>query len=347
MDVLIVDDESISRRTIDHTLREAGYTVTTACDGHEALRLLKEQRHQMVVSDWSMPRMNGIELCRAIRAAELRRYIYFIMLTSHNRHEDMLEGLKAGADDYVSKPFHPEELILRVNTGRRIIGLETRGMTVFAMAKLAESRDPAMGAHLERVRSYCHVLARRLRSNPKFRDVANDEYVQLIYETSPLHDIGKVAIPDAILLKAGRLTSAEFELMKTHTLRGAETLDAALQEFPNADFLRMAREITLSHHEKYNGTGYPRGLAGDQIPLCGRIIALADVYDALTSQRVYKNACSHDVAKTMILEERGKHFDPDVVDAFLVEEQEFVAIHHHYSESTANPVNNFSGDVPT
>jgi putative two-component system response regulator len=185
---------------------------------------------------------------------------------------------------------------------------------------------------LERVRSYCRVLARRLREKPKFRDELDAEYLQLIYDTSPLHDIGKVAIPDAILLKPGKLTYDEFEVMKTHTLRGAETLAAALAEFPNARFLRMARDIAISHHEKYDGTGYPYGLTGDQIPLCGRIVALADVYDAMTSKRVYKDAFSHEHAKSIIVDDAGKHFDPDIVEAFLTEERQFVEIRMCHGE---------------
>ncbi len=294
IDVLIVDDESISRRMIAYTLSQAGYNVTSASDGESAFRMLEEHGHQLVVSDWDMPGMNGIELCRAIRAADFPRYVYFIMLTSHNRSQDTIDGLSAGADDFIGKPFNPGELIMRANTGKRIIGLETRGMTIFALAKLAESRDPETGAHLERVRSYCRVLARRLQLKPKFRATLDNEYVQLIYDTSPLHDIGKVAIPDAILLKPGKLTEDEFDVMKTHTLRGAETLAAALAEFPHTAFLSMALDIAISHHEKYDGSGYPHGLAGEQIPLCGRIVALADVYDALTSKRVYKDAFDHE-----------------------------------------------------
>ncbi len=196
-------------------------------------------------------------------------------------------------------------------------------MTVFAMAKLAESRDSETGAHLERVREYSRILAQRLRQKPKFRDVIDDEYVRLIYETSPLHDIGKVAIPDAILLKPGKLTPDEFAVMQMHTVRGAETLDAALLEFPNARFLRIAKEIALSHHEKYDGSGYPAGLRGDGIPLSGRIVAVADVYDALTSKRIYKPVLSHETAVSSIVNEAGRHFDPDLVETFLESADEF------------------------
>jgi putative two-component system response regulator len=330
MNVLVVDDESGSRRLAARTLQEAGYSVTTAQDGREALEILRRGHHRLVVSDWRMPRMDGVALCRAVRGGEFARYIYFIMLTGQTSTDETIEGLSAGADDYIGKPFNPAELILRVNIGRRILGLETRDMTIFALAKLAESRDPETGAHLERVRSYCRVLAQHLRDTPQFCTQVDDEYVGLIYQTSPLHDIGKVAIPDLILLKPGRLTQEEFEIMKTHTTHGARTLDAVLAEFPGAPFLEMARDIALAHHERYDGRGYPRGLAGEQIPLAARIMALADVYDALTSRRVYKDAYSHDTAQAMIVEESGTHFDPALVEAFVAQLPQFVAIHEQF-----------------
>jgi len=330
MEILVIDDERLSRRTAAHTLEQAGYNVTMAEDGLEGLEILKEGRHRLVISDWKMPRMNGLELCRAIRSRDFSSYIYFIMLTGQTRPEDTLEGLSAGADDYVIKPFNPAELILRVNIGRRIIGLETRDMAIFAMAKLAESRDPETGAHLDRVRSYCRLLAQQLQTNPKHAEEINDEFVDLIYHTSPLHDIGKVAIPDCVLLKPGRFTDREFEIMKTHALHGSKTLEAAMEEFPNTPFLEMARDIALGHHEKFDGSGYPDGLVGDEIPLSARIMALADVYDALTSRRVYKDAYAHDVARTMITNDVGTHFDPDVVDAFLAVEQQFINIREQF-----------------
>jgi putative two-component system response regulator len=341
MQTLIVDDDSISRRAVAQALSMAGYDAVTATNGCEALSVLQRSGIQLVVSDWSMPGMNGLELCRAIRSADLRRYVYFVMLTSHNRPQDTLEGLSAGVDDYVTKPFQPSELVMRVNTGRRIIATESRGVTIFALAKLAESRDPETGAHLERVRGYCHALAQHLQHSARFSGQIDDDYVRLIFETSPLHDIGKVAIPDTVLLKPGRLTAQEFEIMKTHTLHGAKTLSAAMHEFPNAAFLRMAYDIALSHHERFDGSGYPRGLSGEAIPLCGRIVALADVYDALTSKRVYKDDMSHAAAKAIIVSETGKHFDPAVVDVFLELDDEFVAIRARYAEDPvqdASPV---------
>jgi putative two-component system response regulator len=340
MNVLVVDDEPIARRVAAHTLQQAGYDVTTAQDGREALDILARGQHRLVVSDWKMPGMDGVELCRAIRGGQFSRYIYCIMLTGQTQPEETIEGLSAGADDYIGKPFNPAELILRVNIGRRIVGLETRDMTILMLAKLAESRDPETGEHLERVRSYCRVIAKHLQDDPTLCQQVDDEYVGLIYQTSPLHDIGKVAIPDRILLKPGRLTAEEFEIMKTHTVQGAATFEAALREYPGTPFLEMAKDITLGHHERYDGRGYPRGLAGDEIPLSARIMAVADVYDALTSRRVYKEAYSHDRTKSMITEDAGAHFDQAIVEAFLVHEQQFITIREQFAETNDKVLTN-------
>jgi putative two-component system response regulator len=206
-------------------------------------------------------------------------------------------------------------------------------VAIFALAKLAESRDPETGAHLERVMNYCRVLAQQLPAMGKFTDEIDAEYVRLLYSTSPLHDIGKVGIPDSVLLKPGRLSDREFEIMKAHTTIGAETLDAALKRYPKTRFLRVARDIAASHHERYDGTGYPLGLKGADIPLCGRIVALADVYDALTSKRVYKEAFAHEVAKGIILKEAGTHFAPEIVEAFLAAEPTFIGIRERFCEA--------------
>ncbi|HEX2837016.1 MAG TPA: HD domain-containing phosphohydrolase [Phycisphaerales bacterium] len=335
MKVLVVDDNDVSLTMLQATLAQAGYDVETARDGVEALDKVRRGGFRLVVSDWEMPRLDGPSLCRAIRADELPGYVYAILVTSHHSSSEVVEGLSAGADDFVGKPFHPAELIARVRTGERIISLETRDVAIFAMAKLAESRDPETGAHLERVRGYCRILAREVSTLEKFKGVVNEEFVRLIYLTSPLHDIGKVGIPDCVLLKPGRLSDQEFEVMKHHATLGAKTLEAALQTFPGIKFLEMARDIAATHHERWDGTGYPAGISGDRIPLSGRITAVADVYDALTSKRVYKDAMSHEVARSIITGESGTHFDPDVVSAFHRTQDQFNAVRLRYSEPTA------------
>lgn len=326
MQVLIVDDNLVALGLLEHTLRRSGYEVIAADNGRTALDILCQGNCQLVITDWEMPEMTGIELCRSIRSSGFMDYIYIILLTARHDASDSIEGMTAGADDMMLKPFQPSELTLRVRAGERLLGLETRDLLIFILAKLAESRDNDTGAHLERVRTFSRVIAEHLTRHPKYRDVVNADFVRLIFLTSPLHDIGKVAVPDSVLLKPGPLTREEFELMKSHTARGAETLDAALREYPGARYLRMARDIAASHHEWYDGSGYPAGLSGDEIPLCGRIVALADVYDALTSKRVYKDVFSHEKAKNIVIQARGTHFDPDVVDAFLANEDKFIAI---------------------
>jgi len=336
MQVLIADDEAVARHVLAGTLLKAGFETLIATDGEQALAMLRQTPCQLVVSDWEMPGLSGIDLCRAVRGGEFLRYIYFIMLTGHDRSQDVIDGLNAGADDFVTKPFNPQEIVVRLRAGQRLLTLESAEMTIFALARLAESRDPETGAHLERVRSYCRALATQLRRAGAFADEIDEQYLHLIYQTSPLHDIGKVAIPDCVLLKAGRLTDEEFDIMKTHTTHGAATLEAASSRYPNAAFLRMARNIALTHHEKYDGTGYPGALAGEAIPLCGRIVAVADVYDALTSRRVYKDAFTHAVARSIILDDRDSHFDPAVTDSFIACEAQFMAIRARYADQPAS-----------
>jgi len=333
MQVLTVDDDKIDLEMLHLSLTEAGHEVQSANSGEQALDILRNSQCRMVITDWEMPGMNGLDLCRAIRAEQLSGYVYVILLTCRDSHQDAVEGLSAGADDFIPKPFHPGELAVRVRAGERILALETRDLAIFAMAKLAESRDPETGAHLERVRNYCRVLAKCLAAREKDGYKISGEQIQMIFLTSPLHDIGKLGIPDSVLLKPGRLSDREFAIMKTHTTTGAEALDAALRQFPDTRFLRMARDIAATHHEWFDGSGYPAGLVGYDIPLPGRIAALADVYDALTSKRVYKDAFRHDISQSIIVEESGSHFDPEIVDAFLETNDQFVDIRRHFAEA--------------
>jgi len=336
--VLVVDDDPIVMMMVAVNLRKAGYDVQTAADGLLALEQLELHRVGIVISDWNMPRLNGLELCQRIRDRSSDGYTYIVLLTSLGKPEQRVQGLAAGADDFLTKPFDPRELLERVRVAERILQLETREALIFAMAKLAESRDPETGQHLERVQKFSLVLCRELAIDSPYSDRITPDFIRLIYQTSPLHDIGKVGIPDAVLQKPGKLTPEEFDVMKQHTEIGANAIRATLEHSPSAKFLQMALEIALSHHEKFDGTGYPHGLSGEAIPLSGRIIALVDVYDALTSKRVYKQAFTHLKSREIIVDGRGKHFDPIIVDAFLRAEVEFDTIRLIMSEDPAENI---------
>jgi putative two-component system response regulator len=325
MKILVVDDDVVVQKLLAARLQEGGHDVVIASSGLEAMERLKGEPLRMVITDWMMPGMDGIELCRWIRTGLASPYVYVIVLSSRNQTTDVIDGLNAGADEFLSKPVDPGELAARVRAGMRVLNLESRQVAIFGMAKLAESRDPETGQHLERIRAYARILAQKYGLGTASALSADD--IETIYLTSPLHDIGKVGIPDSILLKAGRLNDEEFEVMKTHTLIGGETLGAAAKQYPDIGFLKMARDIALLHHEHFDGKGYPYGLKGTEIPLAARIATLADVYDALTSRRVYKTALTHQVARGIIYSEKGGHFDPAVVDAFRDGEEEFRAVY--------------------
>ena len=337
MRVLIVEDDLDALEMLEAALVCFDYEVSKARDGLEAQEMLRTGHFRLVISDWEMPGMTGVDLCRYVRQRASSEYTYFILLTSRTGQRHIIDGLRAGADEFLSKPFDPDELQMRLNVAERILALESRDVVIFSLAKLAEARDTDTGAHLERIREYCLVLAKHLAQLNKYQNLLDGDYIQLLYLTSPLHDIGKVGIPDSILLKPGQLTPEEFEIMKKHVLIGGQTLDAAVRAHPRAKYLQVARDIAFSHHEKFDGTGYPFQLRGVDIPLCGRIVALSDVYDALTTRRVYKPAYSHDVAKSIILDGRGKHFDPDVVDAFEANETQFLAIKERLEDRVVEP----------
>lgn len=330
--MLVVEDDEITLEMTRRILERRGHQVDTASDGQQALEILSGRVHRVVISDWEMPNLSGPDLCAAIRGRDFGGYVYTILLTGRSKGADSIAAFNAGADDFITKPVDPEQLAARIRIAERILSFQTRDVTIFALAKLAESRDPETGAHLERVRNYSQVIAQYLMAHAPADSPLDPDYGNLIYQTSPLHDIGKVAIPDHVLLKPGRLSDREFEIMKTHTTLGARTLEAALKEHPEASFLRMARDIAITHHERWDGTGYPNNLKGKQIPLCGCVVAVADVYDALTSKRVYKDSFSHDTAKSIIMHDSGTHFSPAIVQAFLATEELLLGIREKYCD---------------
>jgi putative two-component system response regulator len=304
----------------------------------------------LVLLDVNMPEMSGLEVCRWFKQDERLRNIPIIFISGLQSIEDKVEGFRAGGVDYVSKPFQEQEVLARVQTHLNLrqmqaelmsnnVQLENRILEqvrvltdsqlamIFALAKLAEARDVDTGMHIERVRTFSKVLAEKMR-DMRFRTTQlTKAFIETIYQTASLHDIGKVGTPDAILLKPGKLTHDEFEIMKNHTVLGANTLAALLKRYPDNQFIRMGADVARSHHEKWDGGGYPHGLKGETIPLSARIVALADFYDAVTSRRCYHAPFSHEDTRRMILEGDGKHFDPEVVAAFKSAESEFIRIH--------------------
>lgn len=331
MRILIVEDSQTDAVVVQHALEKIGHEVTIKRSAEEAVDAIRTCNYPVVICDWELPGQNGVDLCRSIRDRGTSHYTYVIMLTSRTEKKHVIEGLAAGADDYLTKPFEPQELFFRVRVAERLLSLQGRDVIIFSLAKLAESRDAETGAHLERIREYCRLLTELMMDSPKYSSVVDADFVTTIYLTSPLHDIGKVGIPDHILLKPGKLTADEFEIMKQHAVMGGQTLHAAVEKHPEHSYLKMARDIALTHHEKYNGQGYPYGLAGEEIPLCGRIVALSDVYDALTSKRVYKNAFSHTKACNIIRCEAGSHFDPEIARVFLANHEKFDRIRQRFT----------------
>lgn len=326
MKILIVDDELVSRKKIEKLIQTLGHETLMAEDGIQGWERWQNERTRIVITDWIMPGMDGLELCKKIREVQGGRYTYVIMVTAKEAVNDIITGMEAGADDFITKPFVKEELAVRIRAGERILGFETRDVVIFSLARLAESRDPETGNHLERIRYYSRTLAETMFQSASRPPELDTLFIENIFLTSPLHDIGKIGIPDAILLKPGLYNDEEFTIMKDHCRIGFETLNEALVRYPNADYLRMSAEIALHHHERFDGTGYPEGLKGNEIPLSARIVALADVYDALVNKRVYKEAYPHKKARAIILEGSGKHFDPLVVDAFLECQKKFIEI---------------------
>ncbi len=334
--ILVADDDAILRGLLAKMLTAAGYEVLMVANGREAIEILKTRRIHLVVTDWLMPEVSGLELCQWIRAQNTSRYVFILMMTAMGDETRAVEALAAGADEFIVKPIRSEELRARLGSAQRMLSLLSRDVTIFSLAQLADSRDPETGDHLDRIREYARLLAEQVIAAGAAPDAPVD-LPDLLYMTSPLHDIGKVGIPDAILLKPGQLSNAEFEIMKTHTTIGAAALDSALEQFPEMIYLRTALDIALTHHERFDGTGYPSGLRQDAIPLAGRIVALCDTYDAIASRRVYKSAKPHHVARSEIVRASGSQFDPMLVEGFLKAEDAIRAVAARRKDRRAEP----------
>jgi putative two-component system response regulator len=358
--ILVVDDTP-DNLTLVSSLLKKDYRVRVAINGEKALKIaFSETPPDLILLDVMMPIMDGYEVCQQLRNSPLTAHIPIIFLTAKSEVEDERKGLSLGASDYITKPISPPILEARVKTHlaakayadflkdkaaylesevvrrtREVSAIQD--VTIQAMASLAETRDADTGNHIRRTQFYVKALTSQLKNHPSYSVYLTNSMIEMIFKSAPLHDIGKVGIPDRILLKPGRFDPAEFEIMKTHTTLGRDAIQAAENSLGlQVGFLSIAKEIAYGHQEKWDGSGYPEGLKGVSIPISARLMAVADVYDALISRRVYKDSMPHEKAISIIEDGKGTHFDPDMVDAFLAIQDEIKAIAARYADSDAD-----------
>ena len=353
--LLIIDDSPENLTVLGELLQGAGYRVKVANSGATGLHLaVQEPRPSLILLDIMMPKMDGHEVLLHLRDNPNTKDTPVIFLTARDSDADEERAFNDGIADYIVKPIKPAVVLARVRSqllvrqarhwlqnqnqaleaevARRMRENELiQAVSIRALAHLAETRDSETGNHIQRTQSYIRLLATRLAKHPRFAATLDNSYIESLTRSAPLHDIGKVGIPDHILLKPGNLTPDEWEIMKTHTILGFDAIMLAERDIrTSVEFLAQAKEIVRSHHERWDGTGYPDGLAGDAIPVSARLMAMADVFDALISRRVYKEALPFASVRTIIAEERGRLFDPDITDAFLSGCSEFEAIALHF-----------------
>lgn len=354
--ILVVDDTPDNITLLCSLLGEQ-YRNKVATNGVRALKIARTEPYpDLILLDIMMPEIDGYEVCRQLKEDPATAHIPIIFLTAKTQEGDETKGFELGAVDYITKPIVPPILMARVHTHLALqharksleqqnemleeqVDLRTRQLAalqdaiIIAMASLAETRDNDTGHHIRRTQHYIRELAVCLKKDAKYADALDDKLIATLYKSAPLHDIGKVGVPDRILLKPGRLTPDEFEEMKRHTVYGRDAIIAAEKtlEAPES-FLCTARDIAYSHHEKWDGSGYPQGLAGEAIPLSARLMAIADVYDALITKRIYKEAIPHEEAVKIIKAGSGTHFDPDVINAFTEISDKFAAIADQFGE---------------
>ncbi len=356
--ILVVDDTPDNLILMSELLKDY-YKIKVANSGEKALKIAQSSTPpDLILLDVMMPDIDGYEVCKQLKANAQTRHIPIIFLTAKSDVTDETKGLELGATDYITKPINPAIVMARVKTHldmkmmqdflrnqnnfleseiekrtREVAAIQD--VTIHAMASLAETRDNDTGNHIRRTQNYVRLLAQKLRHHSRFSHFLDDDkIIEILFKSAPLHDIGKVGIPDNILLKPGRFEPEEFEIMKTHPALGRSAILHAEYELGiEVPFLKYAKEIAYAHQEKWDGSGYPLGLAGDNIPISARLMAIADVYDALISRRVYKEGMPHEKAVQIIVDGRGNHFDPDMVDAFLELQNDFKAVAEKYADS--------------
>lgn len=347
-EILIVDDNPANLETLSAMLRDQAYRVRVAPSGAFALQTIKHNVPDVIMLNVKMPDMDGYELCKRLKASEEWESIPVIFISAVTKLFDKFRIFQAGGVDYITKPFLRAEVKARIDTQIRLQQYRKRlevtvgekvqetekaiSALIFALTKMVESYDDETAHHLERVQKICRLLAKELQTSSCYGADIDDEFVNNIYRSSVLHDIGKVGIADTILRKPGKLTAQEFEIVKTHTAIGTKMLKALCCYYPKNSFIHMGLSIVQYHHEKWDGSGYPEGLAGEAIPLAARIMTVADVYDAMRSKRHYKPEYSHEQAWQAIIQGTGTQFDPVIVGVFRGLEEQMVRL---YTEQPA------------
>jgi putative two-component system response regulator len=357
--ILVIDNDPDNLTLMGDLLKDHCKVVKVANNGKKALKIVQTgPPPDMILLGVMQSEVDGYAICKLLKADSKTHNIPIIFLTEKNEVVDEAYGFEIGAVDYITKPISPAIVLARVKTHLEIKSMKealqvqntflerqaqkraadlmvTQDTAIHVMANMAETRDNVTGNHIHRTQHYIKTLAEKLRLHPRFSSfLNNDNTIELLFKTAPLHDIGSVGIPDRIFLKPGRLTPDEFQIMKSHTNRGRNYILHAERDLGvEVPFLKYAKEIVYSHHEKWDGSGYPEGLAGDAIPISARLMAIADVYDALISRRVYKPPMPHEQAVKIILDGKGTQFDSDIVDSFHAIHEEFQRIAHTYADS--------------
>lgn len=361
-DILVVDDTPANLRLLAGMLGDRGYKVRPVSNGKAALRAARSEAPDLVLLDINMPEMDGYEVCRRLKGDEDLRAVPVIFISALSETLDKVKAFGVGGVDYVTKPFQFEEVSARVETHLELKAArealerqneileekvrqrtkelaDSQDVTIHSLAVLAEYRDNETGGHIMRTQRYVRALAGHLASHPRFQHYLDTRTTELLFKSTPLHDIGKVGVPDCILLKPGKLTDEEFEQMKQHAVYGRDAIIEAERRLDGdrrISFLTIAKEITIAHHEKWDGSGYPYGLEGEQIPISGRLMAIFDVYDALISKRVYKPPFPHEKAVAIITQGDGRvmpgHFDPGILNVFAETHETFREIAIEYAD---------------
>lgn len=355
--ILVVDDTPENLRVLCSMLKQQGYRARPIPNGKLALQAVATDSPDLILLDITMPEMNGYEVCARLKADPSTRHIPVIFISALTDLDDKIKAFAVGGLDYITKPFQFEEVQARVNTHLRLSKLQrelerhsrklevlvqdqvreisqSQMSTIEALAQLTESRDECTGGHIKRIQVISRMLAERMRAAPHHARTITDSFLDCIFHASALHDIGKVAIADSILRKPGKLTPEEMAEMKKHTTLAAQTLRVARETYPKNTFLNMGIAIARSHHERWDGAGYPDGLAGEDIPLSARIMAVADVYDALRSKRPYKDGLPHEKTVRIMLQDSGTQFDPECIAAFHEASSEFERVWDSLSKET-------------